>query len=130
MSKSPGGSGAALGFRLVQYSGIQGVALVGGNVLQLATIGVVAVHLGSSDLGRYSLLLFLGALITMIFSLAVKPGTIRRTFGGGDDDDDDDEDEDKEVASSSPKHTLGAGLLWSGVLGAVATALEIGRAHV
>lgn len=125
MSKSPGGSGAALGFRLIQYSGIQGVALVGGNVLQLATIGVVAVHLGASDLGRYSLLLFLGALITMIFSLAVKPGTIRRTFGGGDDDDDDEEDEDKEVSSTSPKHTLGAGLLWSGVLGAAATALVV-----
>ena len=125
MSDSPGGSGAALGFRLIQYSGIQGVALVAGNILQLTTIGLVAGYLGPSDLGRYSLLLFLGALITMIFSLAVKPGTIRRTFGGGDDDDDDDEDEDKEVASSSPKHTLGAGLLWAGILGAAATALVV-----
>jgi len=125
MSKRDGGSGAALGFRLIQYSGIQGIALVGGNVLHLATIGVVAVHLGPSDLGRYSLLLFLGALVTFVFSLAAKPGTIRRTFGGGDDDDDDDDDEKKEIASTSPKHTLGAGLLWAGVLGVVATALVV-----
>ena len=124
MSKRQGGSGAALGFRLIQYSGVQGVALVGGNLLHLATIGVVAVHLGPSDLGRYSLLLFLGALVTFVFSLAAKPGTIRRTFGGGDDDDDDD-DEDKEIASASPKHTLGAGLLWAGVLGVAATALVV-----
>jgi O-antigen/teichoic acid export membrane protein len=125
MSREQSGSGAALGFRLIQYSGIQGIALVGGNMLHLATIGVVAVHLGPSDLGRYSLLLFLGALVTMVFSLAAKPGTIRRTFGSGDDDDDDDEDEDKEVASISPKHTLGTGLLWSGVLGVAATALVV-----
>ena len=124
MSSPSEGSGAALGFRLVQNLSVQGVALVGGSLLQLATIGVVAAVLGPSDLGRYSLLLFLGALATMIFSLAAKPGTIRRTFGGGDDEDDD-EDEDKEVTSSSPKHSLGAGLLWSGVLGVVATAVVV-----
>ncbi|MEO8091647.1 MAG: hypothetical protein ABI726_02915 [bacterium] len=124
-AEAPKGSGAALGFHLVRYSGIQGLALVGGNILQLATIAVVAVVLGPSDLGRYSLLLFLGALVTMIFSLADKPGTIRRTFGGGDDDDDDDDDEDKEIAAVSPKHTLGAGLLWAGVLGVLATALVV-----
>ena len=55
----------------------------------------------------------------MIFSLAVKPGTIRRTFGGGDDDDDDDEDEEEIVsalarsAASEPgwcgRRVLGAG---------------------
>lgn len=123
-SGGPGGSGAVLGFRLMAYSGVQGVALVAGNLLQLGTIAAVAGFLGASDLGRYSLLLFLGGLLTMVFSLAAKPGTIRRTFGGGDDDDDDDEDEE-EVVSASPKHTLGAGLVWSAVLGLLASGLVI-----
>jgi len=121
----PGGTGAILGFRVIRYSGIQGVALVAGNVLQLATIAVVAGFLGASDLGRYSLLLFLGALVTMVFSLAAKPGTIRRTFGGGDDDDDDDEEDEEPVVSISPKRTLGAGLIWSAVLGLMVAALVI-----
>ena len=123
--ESPTGSGAALGFRLARYSGVQGAALIGGNLLQLAIVAVIAGVLGPSDLGRYSLLLFLGALVTMVFSLADKPGTIRRTFGGGDDDDDDEDDSDKEIASSSPKHTLGAGILWAFVLGLIATSLVV-----
>ena len=44
----------------------------------------------------------------MVFSLAAKPGTIRRTFGGGDDDDDDDEDEEA-IVSGAPKRFAGAG---------------------
>ncbi len=81
--RQAGGTGAVLGFRLISYSGVQGVALIVGNLLQLGTIVAVAAYLGAADLGQYSLLLFGGALITMIFSLAVKPGMIRRTFGGG-----------------------------------------------
>ncbi len=121
--RSGGSTGAVLGFRLISYSGVQGVALIAGNLLQLGTIGAVAAYLGPADLGQYSLLLFGGALISMIFSLAVKPGTIRRTFGGSDDDDDDEEEE--EVVSSSPKRSLGAGLVWAAVLGLVITALVV-----
>jgi O-antigen/teichoic acid export membrane protein len=123
MSKKEGGSGAALGFRLIRYSGIQGLATLAANLLQLATIGLVAGYLGASDLGRYSLLLFLAGLITMLFSTLAKPGTIRRTFGGADDDDDD--DDEGEVTSKSPKRSLGAGLLWGGVLGVLATVLVV-----
>jgi len=119
-----GGSGAVLGFRVLANSGIQGVALITGNLLQLGTIAAVAGFLGPAELGRYSLLLFLGGLLTMLFSLAAKPGTIRRTFGGADDDDDDDEDEEG-VVSASPKRTLGAGLLWAAVLGLLASGLVI-----
>jgi len=122
--RQAGGTGAVLGFRLISYSGVQGVALIAGNLLQLGTIAAVAAYLGAADLGQYSLLLFGGALITMIFSLAVKPGTIRRTFGGGDDEDDDDEDED-EIVSASPKRSLGAGLVWAAVLGLAITAIVV-----
>ena len=49
MSSGPGGRpaargapGAVLGFRLISLSGVQGVALVAGNLLQLGTIAAVA----------------------------------------------------------------------------------------
>lgn len=119
-----GGTGAVLGFRLISYSGVQGVGLIAGNLLSLGTIAAVAGYLGAADLGQYSLLLFGGALITMIFSLMVKPGTIRRTFGGSDDDDDDDENEE-EMVSASPKRSLGVGLVWGALLGVVVTALVV-----
>ncbi len=50
-------------------------------------------------MGRFALLIFLAGLVTQIASLLVKPGTVRRTFGGDDEDDD---DEDDDAASSSP----------------------------
>src|SRR5215213_11047172 len=117
----PGGSGAVLGVRVLRNSSVQAVSLVVGNVMQLVSVMVVAAFLGPSEMGRFALLTFLASLVTQLASLLVKPGTVRRTFGGGDDDDDDDDDEKKEIASTSPKHTLGAGLLWAGVLGVVAT---------
>ena len=119
----PGGSGAVLGVRLLRYSGVQGAALVAGNLIQLVAILVVAAFLGPEEMGQYALLLFLAGLVTQVLSLLVKPGTIRRTFGGGDDEDDD-EDED-EVVSASPPRTLGTGLAWAALLGLAGTGLVV-----
>ena len=44
------GEGAVLGVRILRYSGVQGVALVGASVLQLVTIFVVAAFLGPAEL--------------------------------------------------------------------------------
>ncbi len=114
----PGGSGAVLGVRVMRNTSIQGVSLLVGNAVQLVSILVVAAFLGPEDMARYALLLFLAGLTTQLLSLLVKPGTIRRVFGGGDDEDDDDDDD---VASSSPPRTLGTGLAWALILGAVGT---------
>lgn len=121
----PGGTGAVLGVRLLRYSGVQGASLLLSNVIQLIAIAVVANFLGPAELGRYALLLFLAGLTTQILSLACKPGTIRRVFGGGDDEDeDDDEEEDKDV-SASPQRALGSGLAWAAVLGALGGGLIV-----
>lgn len=118
-----GGSGAVLGVRVMRYSGIQGSTLVISNLIQLVSVMVVAGFLGPSEMGRFALLLFLAGLVTQLLSLLVKPGTIRRTFGGGDDEDDDDDDD--VAVSSSPPRTLGTGLAWSLVLGAIGTTLMV-----
>lgn len=119
----PGGSGAVLGVRVMRYSGVQGSTLVISNLIQLVSILVVAAFLGPAEMARYALLLFLAGLVTQLLSLLVKPGTIRRTFGGGDEEDDDDDDD--EVVSSSPPRTLGTGLAWALVLGAIGTGLVV-----
>jgi O-antigen/teichoic acid export membrane protein len=119
----PGGSGAVLGTRLVRYAGVQGLSLGISNLIQLASLAVVANFLGPADLGQYALLLFLSGVVTQVFVVLSKAGTIRRVFGGGDDDDDDDE-EDSQV-SATPQRSLGVGILWSLVLGFGGAALMI-----
>ena len=119
----PGGSGAVLGARLVRYAGVQGISLGISNLIQLASLAVVANFLGPADLGQYALLLFLSGVVTQVFVVLSKAGTIRRVFGGGDDDDEDDEDDSQ--VSASPQRSLGVGILWSLVLGFGGAALMI-----
>ena len=117
------GEGAVLGVRLLRYSGAQGVAMVGASVLHMVTIFVVAGFLGPSELGRFAILYFGANLLAQVLIIAVKPGTIRRTFAEGDDEDDD--EEDGEEASANPRRSLGTGLLLAGVLAAVGTVVGI-----
>lgn len=112
---SPGGTGAVLGMRLVRYAGVQGLALIISNLIQLVSIAVVANFLGPADLGRYALLLFLAGVVTQVFVVVSKPGTIRRVFGAGDDEDDDEEDDS--AVSATPQRSLGVGLIWALALG-------------
>ena len=94
-----------LGVRVLRYSGVQGVAMVGASVLHLVTIFVVAAFLGPSELGRFAILYFGANLLAQVLTIAVKPGTIRRTFGEGDDEDDDEDDEDvSDDAEAQPRH--------------------------
>lgn len=117
------GEGAVLGVRVLRYSGVQGVALIGASVLHLITIFVVAHFLGPSDLGRFAVLYFGANLLAQVLTIAVKPGTIRRTFAEADDEDED--DEDSEDVSASPQRSLGTGLLLAGILAAVGTTAAI-----
>jgi O-antigen/teichoic acid export membrane protein len=103
--------------RLLRYAGVQGLSLVISNAIQLAALAVVANFLGPADLGSYALLLFLAGVVTQVFVVASKPGTIRRVFGAGDDEDD--EDEEESAVSASPQRSLFVGILWSLVLGFV-----------
>jgi len=116
------GEGAVLGVRVLRYSGIQGVAMVGASVLHMVTIFVVAGFLGPSDLGRFAILYFGANLLAQILTIAVKPGTIRRTFGEGDDEDDEDDEED---VSTTPKRSLGTGLVLAGILSLVGGVVAI-----
>jgi O-antigen/teichoic acid export membrane protein len=118
----PGGAGAALGIRLLRFSGVQGSTLLVGNVMQMVSVVVVAAYLGPDDMGRFALLQFLASLTTQVLSLPSKPGTIMRTFGGGDDEADDDADED---VSADPRRTLGTGLIWTFMLALVGIALLV-----
>ena len=131
---NPGGSGAILGARIAKYTGFQGVSLLLSNLLHAASIIYVAHRLGPTDLGTYTLLLFISGLITQVFHIFSKPGTLRRTFGQADDDDGGSEsdfgggkegDDKDDTVSESPQKSLGNGILWASLLGLIGAGLCI-----
>lgn len=112
-----------LGVRVLRYSGVQAVALAGASFVQLATLFVIAHYLGAADLGEFAILYFGATLLVQILTIAVKPGTIRRTFGVDDDEGDDESEEDD--ASSSPRRSLGTGLVMAFAFSLVGCAAAI-----
>ncbi len=125
---NPGGSGAILGARIAKYTGFQGISLLLSNLLHAASIVYVAHKLGPTDLGDYTLLLFISGLITQVFHIFSKPGTLRRTFGQADDDDGGSEgdfgggkegDDKSDTVSESPQKSLGNGILWASLMGLI-----------
>jgi O-antigen/teichoic acid export membrane protein len=126
--KRTGGSAAILGAQAVRYSGIQAGLLAAANGLMLASVLVVAFFLGPADFGRYGLLLFLMGLLTILFNLASKQGTLKRVFGTAGDDDDDEEDEDEDTtaaAEAADKRSLGTGMVLTAIVSVIGTAIVI-----
>lgn len=119
-----GGTGAALGTQLLRYSGIHSVGVVVSNVIAFAVTILVANFVDPEAFGQLGLLLFLTGLMTLLFTVASKQGTMKRTFGG-DDDDDDDDDEDEEDLSRSPRRTLGTGLVLIGIVSILGTLITV-----
>jgi O-antigen/teichoic acid export membrane protein len=123
-------SAAALGSKIARNSGLQGISLLISNLLHALAVIYVAAKLGPSDLGEYTLLLFLSGSITQVFHVFSKPGTLRRVFGQADDDDagaegDFGEGEEHETQSETPQRSLGVGIAWVALLGLIGATLTI-----
>ena len=86
--------------------------MVGASVLHLVTLFVVA-RISARPSWPVRNPLFRRESAGEVLTIAVKPGTIRRTFAEGDDEDDEEDDED---VSRLPKRSLGTGLLMAGTL--------------
>jgi O-antigen/teichoic acid export membrane protein len=128
MSPKRPGSGAVLGAKVLRYSGIQGALLVTSNLLTFASVVVVAFFLGPAEFGRFGLLLFLSALLTVLFNLATKQGTFKRVFGMDDEDEDDEEDE-AAAEIGGDRRSLGTGLWLTVLVSTVGTLVVIALAE-
>lgn len=109
---------------MLRYSGIHGLGMVAANIITFASTIVIANFSKPAEFGQLGLLMFYSGLLTLVFTLASKQGTLKRTFGGGDDEEDDDDDEDEEL-SSDPRHSFGTGLITITVVSLIGTALSI-----
>ena len=120
-----GGTGAALGTQVLRYSGIHGIGMVLGNAVTFASTIVIANFSQPGEFGQLGLLLFYAGLLTILFTLSSKQGTLKRTFGGDDEDDDDDDEDDEEELAASPKRSLGTGLVTITIVSIIGTGLSI-----
>jgi len=111
---------------VLRYSGIHGIGMVLGNAVTFISTIVIANFSEPGEFGQLGLLLFYAGLLTILFTLASKQGTLKRTFGGDDEDDDDEEeDEDDDEIATSPKRSLGTGLVTITFVSVIGTALSI-----
>lgn len=118
------GTGAAFGAKMLRLGGLHSLSLMVANGLTFGALITFANFLEPADFGRLGLLLFGSGLLTLVLTLAVKQGTIRRTFGGDDDDDEEDEDEVAPgVLSQTPGRTISVGLVAIAAVGALSVAL-------
>jgi O-antigen/teichoic acid export membrane protein len=119
-------TGAALGSAVLRYSGIHGLGMVLSNIITFASTIVMANFTEPAGFGQLGLLMFYSGLLTLIFTLASKQGTLKRTFGGDDEDEEDEEeDEDDEGLSTDPRKSFGAGLITITVVSLIGTGLSI-----
>jgi hypothetical protein len=109
---------------VLRYSGIHGIGMVLANAVTFVATIVIANFSEPDEFGQFGLLLFYSGLLTLLFTLASKQGTLKRTFGGDDEDEDDDEEADDEVATS-PRRSLGTGLVTITIVSVVGTGLSI-----
>jgi len=120
-----GGTGAALGTQVLRYSGIHGIGMLLGNAVTFASTIVIANFSEPGEFGQLGLLMFYSGLLTILFTLASKQGTLKRTFGGDDEDDDDDDDDDDDELATSPRRSLGTGLVTITFVSIIGTGLSI-----
>jgi O-antigen/teichoic acid export membrane protein len=121
-----GGTGAALGAAVLRYSGIHGMGMVLANIITFVSTIVIANFSQPAAFGQLGLLMFYSGLLTLIFTLASKQGTLKRTFGGDDEDEEDEEeDEDDEGLSTDPRKSFGAGLVTITVVSLIGTGLSV-----
>nr|MBA2521921.1 hypothetical protein [Solirubrobacterales bacterium] len=121
-NRKGGGTGAALGSAVLRYSGIHGIGMVAANAITFISTIVIANFSEPAEFGQLGLLLFYAGLLTLVFTLASKQGTLKRTFGGDDDDDEDDEDD---RLPADPRRSFGTGLITVTIVSLIGTVLSI-----
>jgi O-antigen/teichoic acid export membrane protein len=115
------GVGARYAGRIGRHATAYGVAAASGLVAGLVSVAVFTRFLDQSEFGKMAVLSTVSTIITLIATLGIMQGTMRRVYGStGDDEsgDVDDEQREKKMAAD-PRLALSTGLALSLVFGLV-----------
>lgn len=120
------GVGARFAGRIGRHATAYGVAAVGTLISGLVSVAVFTRFLDPDEFGKMAVLSTVSTLITMVATLGIMQGTMRRIYGStGDDEAGEVDAGDREAASDDPRRTLSTGLALTFVLGAVLFALAV-----
>lgn len=113
------GVGARFAGRIGRHATAYGVASVSGLVAGLVSVAVFTRFLDQSEFGKMAVLSTLSTIVTLIATLGVMQGTMRRVYGTtGDDEGGEIDAADARAVSSDPRLALTTGLALTFVFGA------------
>jgi O-antigen/teichoic acid export membrane protein len=121
------GVGARFAGRIGRHAGVYGVASISMLLSGLVSVAVFTRFLDPSEFGKMAVLSTVATLITMIATLGVMQGAMRRIYGTTGDDEVGDVDPEsiKKAVSADPRLVLTTGLALTFVFGAILFVLAI-----
>ena len=114
-----------LAAQLLRFSSLHSVGHFVAQGVGLGSTLVLVNFLAPEEYGRYALLVLYAAAISLVLTLATKPGTMRRVFGSAGDDDDAEDGSERDTQSSSPEKSLGNGLVMTALGGFLAIGVTV-----
>lgn len=125
-ARRPPSALGTFGTRIGRHAGIYGLGKGASLLVGLVTLAVITRFLPPAEFGRYALLYFLAALLTLVYTMGWLRGGMLWVFGsGGDEDDDEDEADDSRgpgQQADDKRRALGTALLLVAATAAVGTA--------
>ena len=121
------GVGVRFAGRIGRHATVYGIAAASGVVAGLVSVAVFTRFLDQGEFGKMAVLATIASIITLIATLGVMQGTMRRIYGTTGDDEvgEVDEAEQKEVMSADPRLALSTGLALTLVFGAALFLLAV-----
>jgi O-antigen/teichoic acid export membrane protein len=120
------GLGTRLAGRIGRHATAYGVASVSGMLAGLVSVAVFTRFLDQSEFGKMAVLSTVSTIITIIATLGVMQGTMRRVYGTtGDDEAGEVDVVDQEALSQDPRLALTTGLALTLVFGAILCLLAV-----
>jgi len=112
------GVGTRYAARIGRHATAYGGAAIGGTLSGLVGVAVFTRFLDPSEFGKFAVLSTVATIVTMVATLGVMQGTMRRMFGATGDEDLGDVDE-ADAVSADPRLTLTTGFAMSAAIGAL-----------
>lgn len=116
LSGAPG-VGTRYAARIGRHATAYGAAAIGGTLAGLVGVAVFTRFLDPSEFGKFAVLSTVATIVTMIATLGVMQGTMRRMHGGAGDDELGDVGDEPAAVSADPRLTLTTGFAMSAALG-------------
>lgn len=118
------GVGTRFAGRIGRHATAYGVASASGMVAGLVSVAVFTRFLDQSEFGKMAVLSTVATIITLVGTLGVMQGTMRRIYGtSGDDEAGDLDTSDADSVSADPRLALSTGLALTLVFGAILFAI-------